>query len=66
MVFNQKSKKIKYHWENVVPGFNMPIDVTSNGETIRINPLEKPKKIKVSALSADEDFYIETVYQSKR
>ncbi|KPM49112.1 M1 family metallopeptidase [Jiulongibacter sediminis] len=65
LVLTQKGKKIKYHWENVVSGFSMPVDIKVNGETKRICPTRKPQKIKVSGLIVDEDFYIETSWRSE-
>lgn len=65
LVMVQKGKKVKYHWENVVADFDMPVDVKINGKNLRLYPTEKPKKIKASGLIVDEDFYIKTSWKSK-
>ncbi len=56
----QKGKKIFYKWENVVNGFDMPVDVLLDGKKTRLYPTSKTKKVKVKSLIVDEDYYIKT------
>ncbi|MCF8324639.1 MAG: M1 family metallopeptidase [Leadbetterella sp.] len=59
--FVQKSTKglISYRWENVVPGFDMPIKVNLDGTEQLISPTTDWKKIKGKILNVDRNFYVE-------
>ncbi len=61
----QKGKKIFYKWENVVNGFDMPVDVLLDGKKTRLYPTSKTKKVKVKSLIVDEDYYIKTKWASE-
>lgn len=61
----QKGKKIFYKWDNVVDGFDMPVDVLLDGKKTRLYPTSKTKKVKVKSLIVDEDYYIKTKWASE-
>ncbi len=61
----QKGKKIFYKWDNVVNGFDMPVDVLLDGKKTRLYPTSKTKKVKVKSLIVDEDYYIKTKWASE-
>ena len=48
LVIQNKNKGIEYHWENVVPDFNMPIDVMNGAKKVRLHPTRKPQFLKTS------------------
>lgn len=53
--------QLSYRWENTIPGFDMPVKVTIGNKTEWIQPTASWKKHpakKVSALTADPNFYI--------
>ncbi|UBM60133.1 M1 family metallopeptidase [Marinilongibacter aquaticus] len=54
-----KGKKIFYKWENVIPGFDMPVKVTLDGKSVFLYPTEKEKKVKAKSLIVDRNFYVE-------
>ena len=61
----QKGKKIFYKWDNVVDGFDMPVDVLLDGKKTRLYPTSKTKKVKVKSLIVDEDYYVKTKWSSE-
>jgi aminopeptidase N len=72
MVFNQylrateiptlevkkEGRKVSYKWTNVLPGFQMPIDVVVDGEEKRIYPTDEWIKVKGDDLKIDHDYYV--------
>ncbi|SOE20230.1 Peptidase family M1 [Spirosomataceae bacterium TFI 002] len=72
MVFNQylrstgiptlevkkEGKKVCYKWTNVLPGFQMPLDVTVDGEVTRIYPTDEWIKVKGNELKVNHDYYV--------
>lgn len=57
----QKSSKgmVSYRWENVVPGFQMPIKVSVDGVEHFVYPTTDWKKIKGKSMKADRNFYVD-------
>ena len=61
--FSKKKKTLRYRYANIVPGFNMPLDVTiDKDEKTRIYPTSEWQTIKqnstVNSLQVDPNFYI--------
>ena len=59
--FNLDDKGLNYRWTNTIVNFNMPLDVTLNGEKTRLYPENDWKiyKTKVEDIRIDRNFYIE-------
>jgi aminopeptidase N len=57
----QKSSKgmVFYRWENVVPGFQMPIKVSVDGVEQFVYPTPDWKKIKGKSMKVDRNFYVD-------
>jgi aminopeptidase N len=57
----QKSSNgvVTYRWENVVPGFDMPVKVSIDGIEQFISPNTDWKKIKGKSMKVDRNFYVE-------
>ncbi|WP_159024335.1 M1 family metallopeptidase [Formosa sp. L2A11] len=53
--------KFKYHWTNIVSGFEMPIQITLDGKEQWIHPTTawKTQTVASKALEIDPDFYVE-------
>ena len=54
---------LRYRWANVVPGFDMPVRVSTGGPEIWLYPTEDWREASVggaSTLRVDEDFYVES------
>lgn len=49
-----------YRWTNVVGGFDMPIDVTLDGQRQRLYPTQLWKEAQGISLEVDQDFYVYT------
>lgn len=51
---------LKYRWNNVVKGFNMPIKVTIDGKDELLNPSDnwQTKTIKGDSIEVDKNFYV--------
>ncbi|MCG8332617.1 MAG: M1 family metallopeptidase [Chitinophagales bacterium] len=61
--YQVEKKKLSYRWANCVKGFNMPVQITLNGTSQWIEPIEGQwTKLKLdnelSELIVDEDFYV--------
>ena len=56
-----EGKKLSYRWADVVPGFDMPVDVTVGGETMRIQPTESWQTLEVE-VEDPEDFQVDPDY----
>ena len=61
--FSKKKKTLRYRYANIIPGFNMPLDVTiDKGEKTRIYPTSEWQTIKqnstVNSLQVDPNFYV--------
>ncbi|CAL2086382.1 M1 family metallopeptidase [Tenacibaculum sp. 190524A05c] len=63
-VFEYKieGKKLKYRWNNVVEGFNMPVTIIANNKEICLKPTEnwKTKKIGSKEIKVDRNFYVKS------
>ena len=63
-VFEYKieGNKLKYRWNNVVEGFNMPVTIMANNKEICLKPTEnwKTKKIDSKEIKVDRNFYVKT------
>lgn len=63
-VFEYKIEKNKliYRWIDVVPNFNMPLDILVDGKKQRLNPSEKWQTININSnkIKVDDNFYIKT------
>lgn len=55
-----KNNTLKYRWNNVVKGFNMPIKVTIDGKGELLNPTEnwQTKTIKGDSIEVDKNYYV--------
>jgi aminopeptidase N len=55
--------KISYRYENVVPGFAMPIKVLLNGKPISITPTESVRSFSIAeeikTFEVDRNYYVE-------
>ncbi len=62
--FNKKGKMLEYHYENVVPGYNIPLRVIINDEMVTLKPTEKKQilknKMEIKSVKIDPNFYVET------
>ncbi|AUC15096.1 peptidase M1 [Tenacibaculum sp. SZ-18] len=58
-----KGNKLKYRWNNVVEGFNMPVTIIANNEEISLKPTEnwKTKKIGSKEIKVDRNFYVKSI-----
>ena len=63
-VFEYKieNNKLIYRWIDVVPNFNMPLDILVDGKKQRLNPSEKWQTININSnkIKVDDNFYIKT------
>jgi hypothetical protein len=50
---------VSYRWENVVPGFQMPIKVSVDGVEQFVYPTTDWKKIKGKSMKVDRNFYVD-------
>ncbi|WP_028893004.1 M1 family metallopeptidase [Tenacibaculum sp. 47A_GOM-205m] len=55
-----ENNTLKYRWNNVVKGFNMPVKVIIDGKVELINPTEnwQTKTMKASSIKIDKNYYI--------
>nr|WP_244210815.1 M1 family metallopeptidase [Tenacibaculum singaporense] len=55
-----ENNTLKYRWNNVVKGFNMPIKVTIDGKDELLNPTEnwQTKTIKGDSIEVDKNYYV--------
>ena len=53
-----EGKDLSYRWADVVPGFDMPVDVTVGGEAMRIHPTESWQTLEVE-IEDPKDFQID-------
>ncbi|WP_408026999.1 M1 family metallopeptidase [Tenacibaculum litoreum] len=55
-----ENNTLKYRWNNVVKGFNMPIKVTIDGKDELLNPTEnwQTKTIKGNSIEVDQNYYV--------
>lgn len=57
----QDKKKLKYRWSNSIDGFDMPVDVISQGQKIKIKPSEKWQTLKLKTadkIEIDKNYYV--------
>lgn len=60
LIYQYQNGKVSYHWENVVPGFKMPVRLQlESGETRLIEVKSKRKKIRLNSKPAgwDQNIY---------
>ncbi|REH43933.1 peptidase M1-like protein [Tenacibaculum gallaicum] len=55
-----KNNTLKYRWDNVVKGFNMPLKVIINGKSKLLHPTEnwQTKTIKGDSIKVDKNYYV--------
>lgn len=55
-----ENNTLKFRWNNVVKGFNMPIKVTIDGKDELLNPTEnwQTKTIKGDSIEVDKNYYV--------
>ncbi|WP_417786291.1 M1 family metallopeptidase [Tenacibaculum sp.] len=55
-----ENNTLKYRWNNVIKGFNMPIKVTIDGKDELLNPTEnwQTKTIKGNSVEVDQNYYV--------
>ncbi|WP_440121114.1 M1 family metallopeptidase [Tenacibaculum sp. Ill] len=55
-----KNKELKYRWNNVVEGFDMPLRINVNGKSILLTPTEnwQTKSINNNSIEIDNNFYV--------
>ena len=58
--YKVEGKDISYRWSDVIDSFNMPIDVSVDGEVVRLNPTIEWQKIAGRLLEVDVDYYVGT------
>ncbi|TDQ23767.1 M1 family metallopeptidase [Tenacibaculum caenipelagi] len=58
--YHIENNTLKYRWNNVVKGFNMPLRITINGESKLLTPTEnwQTKPIGANTIEIDNNFYI--------
>ena len=51
---------LKYRWNNVISGFDMPIEITVNEENYILFPNKKFKKIKINSdeINVNKNYYV--------
>ena len=54
--------ELSYRWNNVIDGFDMPVEVKIDGETKLLQPTNKFQKLKIKNLyvNVDKDYYVYT------
>ena len=52
--------ELSYRWNNVIDGFDMPVEVKIDGETKLLQPTNKFQKLKIKNLyvNVDKDYYV--------
>jgi aminopeptidase N len=59
-----EGNKLSFQWDNVVPGFAMPLRVAVNGKDVVLKPLEAMQSMTfdmpVTSVVADRNFYIQS------
>ncbi len=55
-----KNGMLKYRWNNVISGFDMPIEITVEGENYILFPNKKFKKIKINSdvININKNYYV--------
>ncbi len=60
--YSVENEELKYRWEGVVPGFDMPMDIRLNGERLRLYPHENLQTMRIPEHSIveilDKYFYV--------
>lgn len=57
----KKGNKIRYRWSNCVEGFQMPVDVNTGKQRIRLYPTQAVQTIKAKNILVDENYYVQQV-----
>jgi aminopeptidase N len=63
LAYKVEKKKINYHWENCVAGFDMPIEVNIDGvhQLLAANTIwQSIKYKKVKQLKVEQDYYVDS------
>jgi aminopeptidase N len=61
LVLSRTGDKLSYSWRNVVPGFDMPVDINLNGKKTRIFPIESPQDLPftdLDTIKVRDDLYL--------
>jgi aminopeptidase N len=62
--YKVEGRRLAYRWDRVVPGFNMPIRVSLNGQTREIRPSETLSTLEFSepiqSVTVDRNYYVES------
>lgn len=60
MEYRIKKGKLEYHWTSCVKGFNMPLQIITDGGVVEIKPEEKWKKIKIAGnqIKVDDNYFV--------
>ncbi|MFH0843467.1 MAG: M1 family metallopeptidase [Bacteroidota bacterium] len=57
-----EEEELAFRWNNCVPGFDMPLEISVNGEKTKLKPLSRWSTIKTGAInpaiSIDPDYYV--------
>lgn len=56
--WKREGSKIVYRWQDVVDGFDMPVDVSADDQRMRLTPTKDWQVIEVSKLVPDINYYI--------
>ncbi len=60
LVTKKRGREVVYYWENVIEGFDMPVDVEVDEVPMRIFPSAQEQVIKGRGLTVDPNYYIIT------
>ena len=61
--YTVKGNELSYSWKNVVNGFDMPVEVNINGQTIKLKPSSRTQNLSfeqpITSIAVVKDFYVE-------
>ncbi|BAO55290.1 M1 family metallopeptidase [Nonlabens marinus] len=64
--YSLDKETLSYRWVNVVDGFDMPVEITIDGDSRRIEPSTSTQRLKLptatSTVVVDENYYIESKF----
>lgn len=55
---------LNYRWNNCIPSFDIPVDISLGGKNVRLHPTTEWKKMEVEApleVQVDPDYYVSTL-----
>jgi aminopeptidase N len=62
--YEMSGKSVKYRYTNIVPGFNMPLDMIINNKDVRLTPSNDWQTYKcaekVNTVAVDPDYYVDS------